>query len=314
MSGRRQFNRVPVATPEVHRPPTRSRNTKTRTSGATTADRTRSARIRQGNGRFGTPEDGPADEFVIVVPDSPQNNPVFQEPVRRRIGFGSMPVGDNPSETPDMRLRRAGFAIRTGGRPNGQPNGPNDPEDPASSRPSRTQFIPIPIPIPTSIASIIDMTNWAIAITPSRIEFFYWCSLLAIKCLCFLTNILFWIFACMALKTLPTWTGLMPFITALWSIRPSWLGGSGFSAFGEIWPQFFTEAELVSSHSLQLVLHATGEVGAEVLNTITIPVLVGNPIFWTIAMLTVFIFHGSLSFIYGCLIESDRMRARTRRN
>lgn len=317
MSNRRQFTRIPEATPEVvHRTPTRSRNTKTRTSGATTADRTRSARIRQGNGRFGTPEDIPADEFIVVLPDSQQNNPVFQEPVRRRITFGGTPVGDNPSETPDMRLRRTGFAIRTGGRPNDLevPASDSSRDQGRSSRPSRCQFIPIPIPIPTSIASIIDMTKWAIAITPSRVEFFYWCSLLVIKCLCFLTNVLFWIFACMALKTLPTWTGLTALITAFWTIRPWWLGGPGFSAFGEIWAQFFTEAELLNSHYLQLVLHETGEIGANVLNTITIPLLVGNPIFWAVAVLIMFIFHGTLSFIYGCLIESDRMRVRTWRN
>lgn len=261
------------------------------------------------------PEDSPADEFIIVLPNSQQNNPVFQEPVRRRISFDRVPVGGNPSEIPDTRLR-TGFGIRTGGHPNypkvPAPGSPSDQDN--SSRPSRTQFIPIPIPIPTSIASIVDMTKWAIAITPSRVEFFYWCSLLVIKCLCFLTNVLFWIFACMALKTLPTWTGLTALITAFWTIRPWWLGGPGFSAFGEIWAQFFTEAELLNSHYLQLVLHETGEIGANVLNTITIPLLVGNPIFWVVAVLIMFIFHGTLSFIYGCLIESDRMRVRTWRN
>jgi hypothetical protein len=151
------------------------------------------------------------------------------------------------------------------------------------------------------------MTTWAIAVTPSRIQFLSWLSLVIIKGLCLLTNLLFWVFAFMFAKTLPTWTGLMPFITTLWGCRPSSLGGGGLAALLNIWQDVFPEAEILNSHSLQIILHETGQVGATALNTITVPLLVGNPIFWACAMTVTFICHSVLSFIYRCLDPTDRV-------
>lgn len=158
------------------------------------------------------------------------------------------------------------------------------------------------------------MTRWAIAITPTRMEFFHWFSLLIVNGLCLLTNFLFWVFAFMFLKTLLTWNGLVPLITFFWRLRPWWLGGAGFLAFGEAWADVFTEADFLNAYSLQLILHETGQVGAAVLGMLTVPILAGNPIFWMIAMLTTFISHSILSFIYRYLTESDRGRVRTWRH
>jgi hypothetical protein len=150
------------------------------------------------------------------------------------------------------------------------------------------------------------MTTWAIAVTPSRIQFLRWLSLIVIKGLCILTNFLFWIFAFMFAKTLPTWTGLRPFITILWRCRPSFLGGGGLDTLLNIWQDIFPEDEILNSHSLQIILHETGEVGAAALNMITVPLLVGNPIFWACAMTVTLICHCVLSFIYRCLDPTDR--------
>jgi hypothetical protein len=107
-------------------------------------------------------------------------------------------------------------------------------------------------------------------------------------------------------KTLPTWTGLTPFITILWRCRPSYLGGEGFTTLLNMWQEVFPEAEILNSHSLQIILHETGEVGAAALNMITVPLLVGNPIFWACAMMVTFTCHGVLSFIHRCLDPADR--------
>jgi hypothetical protein len=173
--------------------------------------------------------------------------------------------------------------------------------------------IPIPIPIPASIGSIIDMTRWAITVTPSRMQFFHWISFFFIKGLCLITNLLFWLFACMFLKTLPTWNGLLPFISVLWRLRPWWLGGSN-NNIQDIWPELFPDIEIQNSISLQIILHETGHVGANILNSLAFPLLVGNPVFWVCAMLIMFVFHNALSFIYRCLELADRGRADTERH
>ena len=158
------------------------------------------------------------------------------------------------------------------------------------------------------------MTRWAIAVTPSRMQFFYWFALLIVKGLCLFTNFLFWVFAFMFLRTLPTWNGLIPFIGALWRLRPWWLGGAGYFAFFEVWQEIFPEAEVMNAQQLQIILHETGQVGAQILNTVTFPIIVTNPIFWLCAMATTFIVHNILSFIYRCLRLADRGRTRTGRH
>lgn len=187
-------------------------------------------------------------------------------------------------------------------------SGGNHPGGPGGNR-----IIPVPIPIPVGIGSIIDMTRWAIAITPSRMQFFYWVLLLVVNGLCLLTTLLFWAFALMFLKSLTTWTGIGPLIRALWSFRPWWLGGEGQIDLSGLWRQLFPEAERMGAYSLQIILHQTGQVGAAILNEIRFPLLLGNPIFWACAMLIMFICHSIFSFIYRCMILTDRARVRTGR-
>lgn len=188
----------------------------------------------------------------------------------------------------------------------GGPGGPNEPNGPARLNRNHYIPIPIPIPIPASIGSIIDMTTWAIAVTPNRIQFLRWFSLIVIKGLMFLTNLLFLAFAFMFLKTLPTWTGLSTFITAFWKCRPTYFGGGGLDNFQNIGQNIFPEAEILRSHSLQIMLYETADVGSTAMNIITIPLLVGNPIFWACAITATIICHGVLSFIHRCLDQSGR--------
>jgi hypothetical protein len=189
-----------------------------------------------------------------------------------------------------------------------QSSGSGGPGEPGRSR---LVPVPIPIPIPASIGSIIDMTKWAVAVTPNRVQFLRWLSLLIIKGLCLLTNLLFWVFAVMFAKTLPTWTGLTLFMTILWRCRPFFMGGGGFVTFLGIWQDLFAEAEVLEAQSLQIVLYQTGDVGAIGTNLITVPLLVKNPIFWACATAITFICHCILSFIYRCLSPVDRVRVRT---
>jgi hypothetical protein len=142
-------------------------------------------------------------------------------------------------------------------------------------------------------------------------QFFYWVSLLIVNGLRLLTNFLFWVFAFMFIKTLPTWTGLLPLIGGLWRLRLFWLGGVGFDTLVAIWQDIFTEAEIMNAHSLQIILHETGQAGALILNMVTLPLLVGNPIFWACAMSITFVCHNIISFICRCLRLAERGRVHT---
>ena len=248
----------------------------------------------------------------------------------RTVGFGTIPKPrdqgngryttvrrnlDEVFKRADSRVNDLGedasnFEVRfpTSGRrsvppPNwGRRSGP-----PPTTPETQNQYIPVPIPIPAGVGQFMDMTRWAIAVTPSRIDFVRWASLMTIKALCLFTNFLFWVFAFMVVKTAPTWTGLVPSISALWKCRPILLGGGGISIVPEIWAEVFPEADIANAHSLQVILHQTGQPDAAVLNSFTVPLLVGNPIFWAGATTIMFILHGSLSFIYRCLTSQDHL-------
>ena len=177
-----------------------------------------------------------------------------------------------------------------------------------------SRIIPIPVPIPWGIVSLIDTTRWAFAVTPSRIQLFYWVSFVVANILYFLTKFLFWVFAFMFLKSLTNWKGMLPFASALWRFRPWWLFGPGNFDLDGLWQALIPEAEKMIARSLQITLLETGALDAPIVKMIRFPLLLSNPILWTFALLIIFFFHNIFSFICRFMKLTDHASARTERH